>query len=72
MYSKMSALAAMAMGSLANIVPLQPIRMGSYPQAMTGHANNGKSHFDPAINRHTGKLHEHRREIARNLRNIPA
>lgn len=25
-----------------------------------------------SINRHTGKPHEHRREIARNLRNIPA
>lgn len=24
--------------------------------------------FDPVINRHTGKPHEHRREIARNLK----
>jgi len=37
----------------------------SSQRAMTGHANNGKSRFNPSINRHTGKPHEHRREIAR-------
>lgn len=49
-----------------------PDMSSSNQRAMTGHANNGKSRFNPSINRHTGKPHEHRREIARNLRKVTA
>lgn len=57
---------------LEDLLRFQPISFGPAPRAMTGHANNGKSRFDPRINRHTGKPHEHRREIARNLKRAAA
>ncbi|OHD05717.1 MAG: hypothetical protein A2095_04125 [Sphingomonadales bacterium GWF1_63_6] len=57
----------MDIGSILN-APV--IDFGPNPRAMVGHANNGKSRFDPRINRNTGQPHEHRREIARNLHRV--
>lgn len=53
---------------LRDMLRVPQIDFGPAPRAMKGHANNGASRFDPRINRHTGKPHEHRREIARNLK----
>lgn len=62
MYKRLGSLAAMALGAVLDVAALVPLKsMGPNPRA-----NSSKSHFDPVINRHTGKPHEHRREIAKN------
>lgn len=58
--------------NLLELAQMRPISVGPQPRAMKGHANNGHCNFDPRINRHTGKPHEHRREIARNLKRAAA
>lgn len=67
MFKYSAALAITAMDALCDVAAFTSIHSPAPHPAMTGHANNGASRFDPRINRHTGHPHEHRREIARNL-----
>ena len=52
--------------ALRHVEPLPSLALSNRP-GMTGHRNNGASRFDPLLKLHTGKPHEHRREIARRL-----
>lgn len=62
-----SLLAALAMSaSAAGSRIYGAAAIGRHVQQV-GRAKNRAS-FNPKINRHTGKPHEHKREIARNLR----
>lgn len=49
--------------SMERLMPLGP-----QPVAMTGYRSSQRNYFDPKRNRHTGDAHEHKREIARNLK----
>lgn len=71
MYSRpfLGSIAAALVGEMLDV---QPVQLARSESAMKGHRNNGASRFDPRINRHTGKPHEHRREIARNLKRATA
>lgn len=57
--------AATMMSDMLALAPM--VDTGSQRRAMAGFESNRRSRFDPRINRHTGKPHEHRREIARNV-----
>jgi hypothetical protein len=64
-------------GLLAGLVALQAADLARSPDFISAFRHTGpgvrsygawKTRFDPKINRHTGKPHEHRREIARRAR----
>lgn len=71
-------LAMAAAASLGISAPLVGAPADSPPRRPKPRPSNGSSlfrrpktflkPFDPVINRHTGRPHEHRREIARNLK----
>lgn len=52
-------------GRALNVLDYVPILPPSHGRMVKRYGSTG---FDPRINRHTGKPHEHKREIARRLR----
>lgn len=67
MFKYSAALAMTAIDALRDMAHFEAVHAPAPQPAMTGHSRSGASRFDPKINRHTGKPHEHCREIARNL-----
>jgi hypothetical protein len=61
------------MGALAGLAAIAPLQhsMGWHPP-LTSIDRAKKNRFDPRINVHTGKPHEHKREIARRQRQAGA
>jgi hypothetical protein len=60
---------------LAKVAAAPPLDVGHHmgrSRYGAGLAAYRRSSFDPVINRHTGKPHEHKREIARRLRQAGA
>lgn len=64
-----ASLAALVAGAGRGVlVGLEPVHPFNHSRYRTGYAAYKRSNFHPTINRNTGKPHEHKREIARRLR----